>query len=104
MINQRPVSPVEIQLLIENSEERLSEAQDEALLLLVAESLPSHITESDEGEEEEEVGRDILLLYRIADVGLPKYESYFLLITSVLSTLAKYSPLQILSQQVYLKG
>ena len=62
MINQRPVSPVEIQLLIENSEERLSEAQVEALLLLVAESLPSHITESDEGEEEE-VGRDILLLY-----------------------------------------
>ena len=61
MINQRPVSPVEIQLLIENSEERLSEAKDEALLLLVAESLPSHITESDEGEEEEEVGRDILL-------------------------------------------
>ena len=55
------MSPVEIQLLIENSEERLSEAQDEALLLLVAESLPSHITESDEGEEEEEVGRDILL-------------------------------------------
>ena len=61
MINQRPVSPVEIQLLIENSEERLSEAQVEALLLLVAESLPSHITESDEGEEDEEVGRDILL-------------------------------------------
>ena len=55
------MSPVEIQLLIENSEERLSEAQVEALLLLVAESLPSHITESDEGEEEEEVGRDILL-------------------------------------------
>ena len=88
------MSPVEIQLLIENSEERLSEAQVEALLLLVAESLPSHITESDEGEEEEEVGRDILLLYQIPNTGLPKYESYFLHITSVFPTLAKYSPLK----------
>merc|ERR1719367_2018486 len=32
LINQRPVSPVEIQLLIENSEERLTEAQVESLL------------------------------------------------------------------------
>ena len=54
MINQRPVSPVEIQLLIENSEERLTEAQVERLLEIVADSLPSHVTESDEGEEEEE--------------------------------------------------
>ena len=54
MINQRPVSPVEIQLLIENSEERLTEAQVERLLEMVGDSLPSHGTESDEGEEEEE--------------------------------------------------
>ena len=52
MINQRPVSPVEIQLLIENSEERLTEAQVERLLEMVGDSLPSHVTESDEGEEE----------------------------------------------------
>ena len=56
MINQRPVSPVEIQLLIENSEERLTEAQVERLLEMVGDSLPSHVTESDEGEEEEEEG------------------------------------------------
>ena len=48
------MSPVEIQLLIENSEERLSEAQVETLLEMVADSLPSHVTESDEGEEEEQ--------------------------------------------------
>lgn len=54
LINQRPVSPVEIQLLIENSEERLTEAQVESLLEMVADSLPSHVTESDEGEEEDQ--------------------------------------------------
>lgn len=54
LINQRPVSPVEIQLLIENSEERLTEAQVERLLEIVADNLPSHVTESDEGEEEEQ--------------------------------------------------
>ena len=54
LINQRPVSPVEIQLLIENSEERLTEAQVERLLEMVADNLPSHVTESDEGEEEEQ--------------------------------------------------
>ena len=58
LINQRPVSPVEIQLLIENSEERLTEAQVESLLEMVADSLPSHVTESDEGEEEEEEGEE----------------------------------------------
>lgn len=48
------MSPVEIQLLIENSEERLTEAQVERLLEIVADNLPSHVTESDEGEEEEQ--------------------------------------------------
>ena len=54
MINQRPVDPVDIQLLIENSEERLTEAQVENLLDIVKESLPDPDPEEVDEEEEEE--------------------------------------------------
>ena len=40
LLNNRPSSAVEIQLLIEESEERLSEQQIEELLQLIAEMLP----------------------------------------------------------------
>ena len=76
LLNHRPVSAVEIQLLIDNSEERLSEdqvskfhclnemkqstkwitRQVELLLQLVSETLPSHLSE--EAEEEEQEGEE----------------------------------------------
>jgi len=49
LVNLRPKTAVEIQLLIENSEERLTEAQVDRLLDTISEKLPG-----DEEEEEEE--------------------------------------------------
>jgi len=51
LVNLRPKTAVEIQLLIENSEERLTEAQVDRLLDIISEKLPG-----DEEEEEEEEG------------------------------------------------
>ena len=45
---------MEIQLLIENSEERLTEDQVETLINIVTEHLPSHVEEEEEGENGED--------------------------------------------------
>merc|ERR1712189_132996 len=61
LINHRPTSAVEIQFLIENSEERLSEDQVESLLQLVTESLPTHCENEgsdDDQEEDDDVEED----------------------------------------------
>ena len=55
LINHRPGSAVEIQLLLEGSEERLTESQVEDILEIVSQTLPNHIQE----EEEEEEGDDV---------------------------------------------
>ena len=54
LINHRPVSAVEIQLLVDRSEERLTEDQVDALLEIVCQTLPNHIPEEVEEEEEED--------------------------------------------------
>ena len=54
LANLRPRSAVDIQLLIENSEERLNDQQVEEVLRVVSEPLPG----PPEGEEEEEEGAD----------------------------------------------
>ena len=54
LINHRPVSAVEIQLLLEGSEERLTESQVDDILEIVSQTLPNHIQE----EEEEGEGED----------------------------------------------
>ena len=66
LANLRPRSAVDIQLLIENSEERLNDQQVEEVLRVVGETLPGppEGEEEEEGEEEgaeegeEEVGAD----------------------------------------------
>ena len=52
LINHRPGSAVEIQLLLENSEERFTEDQVEKLIQIVDECLPAPPEEEDENEEE----------------------------------------------------
>ena len=52
LINHRPGSAVEIQLLLENSEERFTEDQVEKLLQIVDECLPALPQEEDDNEEE----------------------------------------------------
>ncbi|XP_075557875.1 RNA polymerase III subunit I [Dermacentor variabilis] len=60
LINHRPTSPVEIQLLIEESEERLSEEDVATILELVERTLPpikdeepeKAVQEGEEGDEE----------------------------------------------------
>ena len=54
LINHRPASAVEIQLLLERSEERLAESQVYDILEIVQHHLPNHIQEEDEEEEQEE--------------------------------------------------
>ena len=49
LANLRPISAVDIQLLIENSEERLNDQQVEEVLRVVGETLPG----PPEGEDEE---------------------------------------------------
>merc|ERR1712179_102165 len=45
LVNLRPTTPVEMQLIIEDSEERLSEEQVEELIVLVEQHLPAHQAE-----------------------------------------------------------
>ena len=53
LINHRPASAVEIQLLLERSEDRLAESQVYDILEIVHHHLPNHIQE-EQGEEEED--------------------------------------------------
>jgi len=53
LINHRPGSAVEIQLLLENSEERFTEEQVEKLIQIVEECLPAPAVEEEDEEVEE---------------------------------------------------
>ena len=57
LINHRPGSAVEIQLLLENSEERFTEEQVEKLIQIVEECLPAPALE--EEDEDVEEGNDV---------------------------------------------
>ena len=52
LINLCPSSAVEIQLIVEESEERLTEAQIEEILDLLASHIPGPQAEEEEGQEE----------------------------------------------------
>ena len=52
LINHRPCSAVEIQLLLDNSEERFSEDQVDKLLEIVDECLPAPPQDEEENEED----------------------------------------------------
>jgi hypothetical protein len=57
LINHRPGSAVEIQLLLENSEERFTEEQVEKLIQIVEECLPAPALE--EEDEDAEEGKEV---------------------------------------------
>ena len=59
LINHRPGSAVEIQLLLENSEERFTEEQVEKLIQIVEECLPAPAVEEEDQEEDVEEGNDV---------------------------------------------
>lgn len=58
LLNQRPTSAVEIQLIVEESEERLSEEQVQQILDIVNETLPGGTAEEAEQQDYEEMEQD----------------------------------------------
>ncbi|XP_005095918.1 DNA-directed RNA polymerase III subunit RPC9 [Aplysia californica] len=67
LINLCPSSAVEIQLIVEESEERLSETQIEELLDLLATHIPGPDTQNEQAEEEEEEEEDQGDAYDVTD-------------------------------------